>query len=97
LFANRVSFIELTKLNPVPLQETLAALPADTVILYLSYYRTSDGTVLSVQESTSLIATASNLPVFSPWLYTLGNGVLGGKMLSGIQQGKQQHNLLWIS
>lgn len=88
LFADRVSFIELTKLNPVPLQERLAALPSNTVILYLSYYRTPDGTVLSVQESTSLIATVSNLPVFSPWLYTLGNGVLGGKMLSGIQQGE---------
>lgn len=93
LFADRVSFIELTKLNPTELQEKLAALPAHTAILYLSYYRTPDGTVLSVPESTSLVATASGLPVFSPWRYTLGNGVLGGKMLSGVQQGEHAAQL----
>ncbi|SHJ27197.1 ABC transporter substrate binding protein [Halodesulfovibrio aestuarii] len=93
LFADKVSFIELTKLNPEELQEKLAALPANTAILYLSYYRTPDGTVLSVPESTSLVATASGLPVFSPWRYTLGNGVLGGKMLSGFQQGEHAAQL----
>lgn len=93
LFADRVSFIELTKLSTQELQQRLAALPKHTIILYLSYYRTPDGTLLSVSESTALVAESSRLPVFSPWRYTIGNGVLGGKMLSGVQQGEDAANL----
>ncbi|SIO10603.1 ABC transporter substrate binding protein [Halodesulfovibrio marinisediminis] len=93
LFADRLSFIELTKLNPPELQEKLTNLPERTAILYLSYYRTPDGSVLSVPESTSLVATSSGLPVFSPWQYTMGHGVLGGKMVSGIQQGQDAAQL----
>ena len=87
-FADRVSFTEMTKLDPPELRKQLAALPTDTVILYLSYYRTPNGTLFSVPESTALVAHESGLPVISPWLYTLGHGVLGGKMLSGVQQGE---------
>lgn len=92
-FSDNLAFIELTKLNPKELRTKLGQLPKRTAVLYLSYYRTPDGTVLSVPESTSLVATASNRPVFSPWRYTLGNGVLGGKMVSGIQQGQDAAQL----
>lgn len=92
-FAGQLNFIELTKLNPQDLKNKLAQLPKHTVILYLSYYRTPDGTILNVKDSTSLVANSSGLPVFSPWQYTLGHGVLGGKMLSGEQQGENAAQL----
>lgn len=87
-FSDRVDFIDLSAKNIPELTQALKALPDKTLILYISYYMTPDGTTLTVPESTSLISRTSGLPMYSPWEYTLGNGVIGGKMLSGEDQGR---------
>jgi len=92
-FAGRLDAINLSGLNPQELKKRLETLPQDTALLYLSYYRTPDGTVLDVDESTGLVAEWSGVPVFSPWLYTMGNGVMGGRVVSGAEQGRKAAQL----
>lgn len=88
IYKDRVDLIDLSRLNPRQLGQRLKQLPADTIILYLSYYKMPDGTFLTVAESTAFVFEHSKLPIYSPWEYTLGHGVMGGLMLSGEKQGQ---------
>jgi signal transduction histidine kinase/ActR/RegA family two-component response regulator len=88
-YRDRVSFIDLSGLNPPELRARLQSLPEDTVIIYISYYLAPDGTTFTVRESTSFVFQNSDLPMFSPWEYTMGHGVLGGMMLSGRNQARR--------
>ena len=88
-YRDRVEFIDLSGLNPAELGDRLRSLPEHTVVIYISYYLAPDGTTFTVRESTSFVFKNANLPMFSPWEYTLGHGVLGGMMLSGTNQARR--------
>jgi hypothetical protein len=88
-FKERVNFIDLTRLDVPQLTNRLATFPARPIILYLAYYKKPDGTFLAVSESTSLVLKHSGLPADSLWDHTLGNGIVGGMMISGDVQGRQ--------
>jgi len=88
-YEERVTFIDLSLKPLSELKEALGSLPEETLILYLSYYLSPDGVRLTVHESTSLVFEHSGRPVYSPWEYTLGSGVLGGMMLSGRKQAEE--------
>ncbi len=88
-FANRVTFIDLCRLNPSRLKRLLEDLPDHTIILYMSYYKAPDGSFFSVRESTALVFNHSKRPVYSLWRHTLGEGVLGGMMIDGAWQGRK--------
>ncbi|WP_300673552.1 ATP-binding protein [Desulfoluna sp.] len=88
-YEERVTFLDLSLKPLADLKEALGSLPEETVILYLSYYLSPDGVRLTVEESTSLVFEHSGRPVYSPWEYTLGSGVLGGQMLSGRAQAEE--------
>ncbi|WP_254782026.1 hypothetical protein [Desulfoluna spongiiphila] len=88
-YEERVGFIDLSLKSLDALKASLATLPDETLILYLSYYLTPEGVRLTVPESTSLVFNHSGRPVYSPWEYTLGSGVLGGRMLSGRRQAEE--------
>lgn len=87
-FTDRVGFLLLTGLNVPEMRERLQNLPPRTLVLYMSYYLTPDGTTLTVPESTSFVFRTAGVPIYSVWTYTLGYGILGGKMLDGGEQGR---------
>jgi CheY-like chemotaxis protein len=88
-FKERVNFIDLTRMDVPQLTDRLAKLPAHTIILYLAYYKKPNGTFLAVSESTSLALKHSGRPAYSMWEHTLGNGIVGGMMISGDVQGRK--------
>ncbi len=87
LIAGKADFIELSGLSTKELQDALHRLPADTVVLHLSFYRDRNGKSYTVSESTRLIKDSTDLPLYSCWDFMLGNGIIGGKMVSGTMQG----------
>jgi two-component system cell cycle sensor histidine kinase/response regulator CckA len=87
VYKDRVQLIDLSRLNVPEMIEALQKLPEDTVIIYLSWYKMPDGTFLSVRESTSLVLRYGNRPMYSPWDYTMGYGVIGGHVLKATQHG----------
>jgi signal transduction histidine kinase/ActR/RegA family two-component response regulator/ABC-type uncharacterized transport system substrate-binding protein len=84
-----INLIDLSLHNPDQLRTELQILPPHTIIMYLSYYRMADGNFLTVKESTTFVFNHSKLPMYSPWEYTMGNGIVGGMMLSGEKEGRR--------
>jgi signal transduction histidine kinase len=92
-YAGRVELIDLTKL---PMQETLArvgSLPPDTIILYSSIFRDGAGQIFVPREALSLISAAANQPVFGLYDSYVGYGIVGGRLMSFEQQGREAATL----
>ncbi len=87
-FANRFESIELAEMSAEELTGRLRQLPNDTVLLLLSFYRDTAGKTFSVPEMMDLIAKASDLPIYVAWDYMLAPRALGGRVVSGLQQGE---------
>jgi two-component system cell cycle sensor histidine kinase/response regulator CckA len=86
-YKNRITLIDLARMNVPEMIQALQTLPEDTVVIYLSWYKMPDGSFLSVRESTSLVLRYGNRPMYSPWDYTMGYGVIGGHVLKAAQHG----------
>ncbi len=78
----------LVEMTWAELSERLAALPPDAAILLLSAYHDKDGVKKSFSSSLKLIVEHAPVPVFHLWEHGLGEGVVGGVVVSHFQQGK---------
>jgi len=77
----------LENVSMTRLLERLPNIPADSVVLLMSFNKDRDGNTFSYEESCSRISTASPVPVFSFWDFYLGHGSVGGMVTSGHHQG----------
>ncbi len=75
---------------PMPqIRETLARLPSQSALFLMG--QTSDmgnGRALTPIENGHLISAASPVPVYTLWDFHLNTGVLGGRILRGLDQGR---------
>jgi PAS domain S-box-containing protein len=94
LIPERMGVTRLIGLEPATLEERLAALSADDIVLYLSYLRTASGENLDLDESLRLVTEASPAPVFGCWDFLVGRGVIGGRMVCGETQGRSVCDML---
>ncbi len=65
----------------------VAELGKGDAILFGTYFNDNYGHFYNYEESTALVAEKSSVPVYGMWDFLIGNGVLGGKLLSGRDQG----------
>jgi signal transduction histidine kinase len=88
--------VEVTYLAGRPIARLLdevAALPKDSVVLFVSLLRDQAGRLFTDPEAVSLIARASSVPVYS-WSEThLGRGIVGGRLASFASQGTRAAEL----
>jgi len=83
--------VEIQLIENVPITRMLAhvsGLKKDNAVLFLSQVLDDDGKVMPFVKSIRMISQASPVPVFGFWDFTLGNGALGGKVVSGQSQGE---------
>ncbi len=88
-YAGRIGLIDLTKLS---LDETLSrvgSLSPDTVVFYSSIFRDGAGKNFFPREVAPLIARASKAPVFNLYEIGLGLGIVGGRLASLKEHGKE--------
>lgn len=78
---------ELSNMTSSELETALKTLPADAVILNLSFFRDRDGRSYSPKEGNAFIAVASNRPIYSCWDFYMEGDVIGGHVVSGYAQG----------
>ncbi len=85
--------IELTELSLAELSfdafaEHLRALQKTDVALLLSAYQDATGRNLPFAESLALIRENLHQPLYHLWQHGMGQGILGGKIISHYEQGK---------
>ncbi len=92
-YRNRVALTYLTGLPMARLLDAVARLPKDSTVLFVSLLRDGSGRLFTNPEAVSLIARASNVPVYG-WAEThLGHGIVGGRLASFEAQGARAAEL----
>jgi signal transduction histidine kinase len=92
-YRERVALTYLTGLPMPQVLDGVARLPKDSVVLFVSLLRDGSGRLFTNPEAVSLIARASNVPIYS-WSEThLGHGIVGGRLASFEAQGARAAEL----
>jgi len=86
----RMDFIELTGLEMPVLLSRLHQLPPHSVVLFISM----SGTIVNTKPALPSLAAAANEPVFVTSDSHLGQGVIGGKVMSFENQGRVAASLI---
>jgi len=87
-YKDRVDFEFWSDLNMTDIQQQLSTLEQGTIILLLTFNRDRSYNDFSYDESIRLISEASNVPIYGLWDFYLGDGLLGGMLISGYSQGQ---------
>ncbi len=87
-FASRVEMRELLNLTGREAPEVLRALPRDSLVLRLANLLDARGGHLSLIESIHVISRESPAPVLTFWDFDMGQGALGGFLVSAREQGR---------
>lgn len=85
-FAVRFSFWD-----DVPVESLVARLPnlpSGSLVLINGSVVSGAGEVLPFNEEIRLLRAASSRPIYSFWDFFLGEGIVGGKLVSGREQGR---------
>ena len=88
-FEKRVHFTWLTEQSRPQLLSELSALPADSVIYYLTVFADQTGEAFVPHEVLSDIARAANAPVYVAVDQYVGRGAVGGSVYSVADLGQQ--------
>ena len=84
--------VKIRFLPPCTFEEAQAAvtvLSTYSIILLNSYTVDSTGKALSTKDSTRLIVSAAKVPVYGVHENRFGDGIVGGHLLSGREQGRK--------
>jgi len=87
-FSPKIAFDYLEDLTMDELREQLRQLKPGTVILLMTFNRDRSGKVFNYDESIGLIAEVAPVPMYGVWDFYLGNGIVGGMLISGRDQGR---------
>ncbi len=87
-YQGRLEVVEIAGLRLAETAATLSTLSPDTAVLYLGLLRDPDGKILTVAESLAFIRQNTPQPVFTVWDFVVGQGAVGGVVVSGARQGQ---------
>ena len=88
-YTNRLEINCLAEISRKDLMEKVARLPEHSVIFYLTFSRDSEGKTFVPLEILSDISRRANAPAFGILDTYIGNGIVGGHLLSAEVQGKR--------
>ena len=83
--------IEFSLLEDITLKEIVDFVKGkieNSVILYTAFSKDKSGQIYEYNESLELIAKNTKIPIYTPYEFNLGFGVVGGVMISGYDQGE---------
>ncbi len=80
--------LSLQELTLDALWDKVKLLQVPASLLVISAYRTEDGKTLQLEEFMSALHAHSRVPIFHLWHHGLGQGAIGGKLVSHRQQAK---------
>lgn len=81
------SHVSLENLSWQEFEEKIEGLDPDSSVLLLSAYRDKNNVCLQFNDSLALIKKRGSFPLYHLWFHGIGEGVLGGKVISHFKQG----------
>jgi len=85
---HKFNTLDLTTLTFEALSQELSHMTDDAIVLLLGAYNDSTGTVWSFEESVTFLVANTNQPIFHPYEHGIGEGLLGGYVISHFKQGE---------
>ncbi|MEK4509271.1 ABC transporter substrate binding protein [Paenibacillus sp. FSL K6-2524] len=82
-----LNFIPMNALSNEEIMQKVSQLGSDSIILLTTYYSDSTGQIIEFDGFASEISSTSSVPVYGLYEYALNHGVIGGDLVSGINQG----------
>lgn len=83
-----VKLIFLENLSIQSLVDKVKNLDNSNIILLLNFSKDQEGNYISYQENIEIIRDATELPIYSSWVFYFNEGIVGGMLTSGFKQGK---------
>jgi PAS domain S-box-containing protein len=97
-YGSSLEFSDLTGLTVPEMRSALAGLPPDTIVFFISNVRDKAGNTYESPEYLRQVSDASAAPIYGTTDGQLGNGIVGGKLLSfealGTEAGRVTLHLL---
>lgn len=87
-FQERLRFRYVGDMTMAELQEEVSGLPPHTIVFLFVFNRDKNGCNFTHEESLRRIATHCKAPIYGPWTFYLGHGIVGGMLTSGEMQGR---------
>ncbi|WP_243309812.1 ABC transporter substrate binding protein [Fundidesulfovibrio agrisoli] len=87
-FEKKVSVVYLDDLTTDELLAKVRSLATGDIVLLMTFNRDKAGRVMGYNESISLVAGQSKVPVYGVWDFYLGRGLTGGMITNGLDQGR---------
>lgn len=84
----KVKLIFLENLSIEELLRKVKKLDDTNIILLINFSKDKDGNYISYQENIEIIREVTPLPIYSSWEFYLDQGIVGGMLTSGFQQGR---------
>jgi PAS domain S-box-containing protein len=85
--------MELNGLTMPQVLERVGSLPAESIVLYSTFFADGRGQRFIPREVLSMVSHAASVPVFGLFDTYLGYGIVGGRLLSFAAQGKKAAEL----
>lgn len=86
-FSSRADVTFLENYSMAELEEKIAALPDNSIILLMTFNQDRLGADYTYDESIRRVRVHANVPVYGIWEMYLGKGIVGGMLTSGYEQG----------
>ena len=87
-FQNSITFTLLEDVTIEDIFLKFRSLTTDSVVIYTAFSRDRSGRLYEYSEIMSLISQQSKAPVYSPYDFNFGFGVVGGLVVLGFDQGE---------
>ncbi len=85
----QVTFVFLEDVTMDEIRERVGTLSSDSLVLLTLFFNDAAGKYYEYDQFTSLIAESSSVPVYGTWDFSLGYGIVGGKLTSGATEGER--------
>ncbi|MBI5297403.1 MAG: GAF domain-containing protein [Chloroflexi bacterium] len=89
----QITFEFLEDVTMDEIRQRIGTLPQDSLVLLTIFSKDKAGSLFEYDQFTSLIAESSSVPVYGTWDFSLGYGIVGGKLTSGYTEGERGANL----
>ncbi|MBC8016536.1 MAG: diguanylate cyclase [Sporomusaceae bacterium] len=89
-----IGFTFFEDMNMSEIQNRVAKLPNDTIILLMSFNKDKSNNNYSYDETIRIIADKATVPIYGIWDFYLGHGIVGGMLTNGYYQGEAAAGIL---